>query len=54
MPSAFDKKRGYSFGTGRDQTKFQNYLQMLSNTNTSGVYKIDNLSIHKGKAFSIK
>jgi hypothetical protein len=33
ISSSFDnKRRGFSFGTGRDQTKFQNYLKMLAST----------------------
>lgn len=53
VPSSFqNKKRGFSFGTGRDQTKFQNYLKTIANSST--FYNLNDSSLHKGKAFSIK
>lgn len=53
VSSSFDnKRRGFSFGTGRDETKFQNYLKTISTTNA--LYKTDDSYLHKGKAFSIK
>ena len=54
IPSTFQKKnKGFSFGTGRDQTNFQNYLKMLSNSKTEFL-TIDDSVLNKGKAFSIK
>ena len=45
LTSNFEQKnKGYSFGTGRDQNKFQNYLKMLAETPASNKYTIDDSS----------
>jgi hypothetical protein len=55
IPSTFEsKRRGFSFGSSRNEIKFQNYLKMLGNSSTNVFYTIDNSTLYKGKSFSIK